>query len=243
MVQNYTVWVENNAYPVVVSDEREALLAAKAVGSVFCCVINRKSGKQETLLGRRVSRCPGCHLPRILRAQSCAVTSASHGSQPRPTVCINREIYSGWTSGADARRTRNVWYTEEERTADRVFYDKDKLESYIKSQYHFFMSTGIWAGGSRKADDVIVGKGRGDESGRIEHGEFRPTQNNTNRRAICRISGARRTTSLRPLTAAKDMQKEACRAILNYAKEELACRYAPGWQQKNTGIHPVCWRN
>ena len=35
MVQNYTVWVENNAYPVVVSDEREALLAAKAVGRVF----------------------------------------------------------------------------------------------------------------------------------------------------------------------------------------------------------------
>ena len=30
MVQNYTVWVEKKAYPVVVSDERKALLAAKA---------------------------------------------------------------------------------------------------------------------------------------------------------------------------------------------------------------------
>ena len=35
MVQNYTVWVEKKAYPVVVSDEREALLAAKAAGRGF----------------------------------------------------------------------------------------------------------------------------------------------------------------------------------------------------------------
>lgn len=30
MVQNYTVWVEKKAYPVVVSDERKALLARES---------------------------------------------------------------------------------------------------------------------------------------------------------------------------------------------------------------------
>ena len=40
MVQNYTVWVEKKAYPVVVSDERKALLAAKAAGRAFVGLIH-----------------------------------------------------------------------------------------------------------------------------------------------------------------------------------------------------------
>ena len=53
MVQNYTVWVEKKAYPVVVSDERKALLAAKAAGRAFVGLIHLEeygggSQKEET---------------------------------------------------------------------------------------------------------------------------------------------------------------------------------------------------
>ena len=70
MVQNYTVWVENNAYPVVVSDEREALLAAKAVGRVFVALYT-ENREQETLwdagyLAAPDAICPG-YLERIVR--------------------------------------------------------------------------------------------------------------------------------------------------------------------------------
>lgn len=36
MVQNYTVWVEKKAYPVVVSDEREGSLGRESGGESFC---------------------------------------------------------------------------------------------------------------------------------------------------------------------------------------------------------------
>ena len=63
MVQNYTVWVENNAYPVVVSDEREALLAAKAVGRVFVALYTE-------IRNRKLSGTPGISLPRMPFAQN-----------------------------------------------------------------------------------------------------------------------------------------------------------------------------
>lgn len=48
MTQNYTIWIENKAYPVVVSDEREALLAAKAAGRVFVALYTENPA-EETL--------------------------------------------------------------------------------------------------------------------------------------------------------------------------------------------------
>ena len=40
MTQEYTVWIGKTAYPVVVSDERKALLAAKAAGRAFVGLIH-----------------------------------------------------------------------------------------------------------------------------------------------------------------------------------------------------------
>ena len=62
MVQNYTVWVEKKAYPVVVSDERKALLAAKAAGRAFVGLIHLEeygggSQKEERRKARHQSFC------------------------------------------------------------------------------------------------------------------------------------------------------------------------------------------
>ena len=75
MVQNYTVWVEKKAYPVVVSDEREALLAAKAAGRVFVGLIytdgeneaqavNRQTCESEKALQQNYGM-PSTSLPRM----------------------------------------------------------------------------------------------------------------------------------------------------------------------------------
>ena len=53
MVQNYTVWVEKKAYPVVVSDEREALLAAKAAGRVFVGLIYTDGENEAQVANQR----------------------------------------------------------------------------------------------------------------------------------------------------------------------------------------------
>lgn len=63
----------------------------------------------------------------------------------------------------------DAWYTVEERAADKIFYDKDKLEAYIKSQYRFY-EYGIWAV-VRKADGVVVGKAGVTNLEEPEHGE------------------------------------------------------------------------
>lgn len=127
----------------------------------------------------------------------------------------------------------DVWYTEEERTADRVFYDKDKLESYIKSQYRFY-EYGIWAV-VRKADDVIVGKAGVTNLEESEHSEFGNKTIPTEESAEYLELGYH---IFRPYRR-QGYAEEACRAILNYAKEELACPVCARVGKRKYGIHPV----
>lgn len=224
MVQNYTVWVENNAYPVVVSYEREALLAAKAVGRVFVALYT-ENPEQETLwdagyLAAPDAICPE-YLERIVRR---------HIGLPWIIAETDRLIIREFTLDDIAQMPEepDVWYTEEERTADRVFYDKDKLESYIKSQYHFY-EYGIWAV-VRKADDVIVGKAGVTNLEESEHGEFGNKTIPTEESAEYLELGYH---IFRPYRR-QGYAEEACRAILNYAKEELACPVCARVAKENT---------
>ena len=76
MVQNYTVWVEKKAYPVVVSDERKALLAAKAAGRAFVGLIHLEeygggSQKEERTEKSQTSE--------LLRTENQPVEKAAEG--------------------------------------------------------------------------------------------------------------------------------------------------------------------
>ena len=60
----------------------------------------------------------------------------------------------------------DVWFTQEEREADQVFYDAEKLKAYIKGQYRFMsMESGHWcekqmAGSSEKPGYPMRRSGR-----------------------------------------------------------------------------------
>ena len=122
----------------------------------------------------------------------------------------------------------DAWYTVEERAADKIFYDKDKLEAYIKSQYRFY-EYGIWAV-VRKADGVVVGKAgvtnlEEPEHGESEHEIMLPEESTEYVELGYHIFRHFRR---------QGYAEEACRAVLNYAKEELACPVCAHVAKENT---------
>lgn len=259
MVQNYTVWVEKKAYPVVVSDEREALLAAKAAGRVFVGLIymdgeneaqavNRQTCKSEKTVDITGSEgtsaelwdaeylaAPDAICPEYLERIVCR-----HIGLPWIIAETDRLLIREFTSDDIVQMPEepDVWYTEEERAADRVFYDNEKLEAYIKSQYRFY-EYGIWAV-VRKADNVIVGKAgvtNLEESGdgaaenktmlitESEHETMPPEESTEYVELGYHI--------FRPFRR-QGYAEEACRSILNYAKEELSSPVCARVAKENT---------
>lgn len=100
-----------------------------------------------------------------------------------------------------ARDAGQVPPEPEDREDDRIFQDQEKLEAYITGQYGFF-GYGLWAV-ERKKDARIIGKAgitRCDEDGRMELGYhiFTPYRR-------------------------QGYGEEACRAVLEYVKEEYGC--------------------
>ena len=205
MTQEYTVLVGQTAYPVVVSDERKALLAAKAAGRVFVGLMHREDSstidtgrEEETLweaeyLATSDAICPE-YLERIVRR---------HLGLPWMIAETDRLILREFMLEDIAQMPQEpeVWFTPEEREADRIFYDAEKLEAYIKNQYRFY-EYGIWAV-VRKEDGIIVGKAgvtNAEMEDALELGYhiFEPYRR-------------------------QGYAKEACRAILHYAKQELDC--------------------
>ena len=234
MTQEYTIWVENKAYPVVVSDEREALLAAKAAGRVFVALYT-ENPEQETLweaeyLAAPEAICPE-YLERIVRR---------HIGLPWIIAETDRLLIREFTLDDIPQMPEepDTWYTEEERTVDRVFYDKDKMESYIKSQYRFY-EYGIWAV-VRKADGVIVGKAGVTNQEESEHSKFE-------RKTMSADESENKTMPPEESTEYLELgyhifhpyrcqgyAEEDCRAILNYTKEELACPVCARVAKENT---------
>ena len=269
MVQNYTVWVEKKAYPVVVSDEREALLAAKAAGRVFVGLIHMENGMEYQEKSE----------PDSGAEQICGVAEKEYGSDTlwdaeylaAPEAIspeyleriVRRHVSLPWIIAETDRllireftpddipqmpEEPDAWYTEEERTADKIFYDKDKLESYIKSQYRFY-EYGIWAV-IRKSDGVIVGKAgvtnlEEPEQGESENKtmladeseyEIMPAEKSEHETVPTDESAEYLELGyhiFRPYRR-QGYVEEACRAILNYAKEELACPVCARVAKENT---------
>lgn len=213
MTQNYTIWVENKAYPVVVSDEREALLAAKAAGRVFVALYT-ENPEQETLWDAEYIAAPDAicpeYLERIVRR---------YIGLPWIIAETDRLLIREFTLDDIPQMPEepDTWYTEEERTADKAFYDQEKLEAYIKSQYRFY-EYGIWVV-VRKADNMIVGKAGVTNLEEAGHGESENKTMLSDESAEYLELGYHIFSPYRR----QGYAKEACRAILNYTKEELAC--------------------
>lgn len=229
MTQNYTIWIENKAYPVVVSDKREALLAAKAAGRVFVGLYaNEPSDNEhgrETLWEAEYLAAPDAicleYLERIVRR---------HIGLPWIIAKTDRLLIREFTLEDILQMPEepDVWYTEEECIADRIFYDREKLKAYIKSQYRFY-EYGIWAV-VRKIDGVVVGKA----------GLTSPEESvqKTSENKKMKEEGEQEYLELgyhifRPYRRL-GYAEEACRTILRYAKEELGCSVCARVARENT---------
>lgn len=240
MTQEYTIWVENKAYPVVVSDEREALLAAKAAGRVFVALYVEEAPVARPMTGLYTENPAGQTLwdaeylatPDAICPEYLERIVRRHIGLPWIIAETDRLLIREFTLDDIAQMPEepDAWYTEEERAADRVFYDKDKLEAYIKSQYRFY-EYGIWVV-VRREDDVIVGKAGVTN---LEESEQEESENKT--MPIDESESAEYLELgyhiFRPYRR-QGYAEEACRAILNYVKEELACPVCARVAKENT---------
>lgn len=178
MVLEREVTVEGTGYTVVISDEREALLAAKAAGRASVGLLGSAGGQglweaeyavespeaaDSAYLERVVRR--KYHLPWVIaESERIRIREFTAGDADRipvessgPDGAVGAGYAPDWVLGPDGAAGRIsgspsgvTW------NADAVFYTSEKLSAYIRNQYRFY-GYGIWAV-VRKSDDKIIGK-------------------------------------------------------------------------------------
>ncbi len=146
MTREYDVTVEGRLHRVVISDEKEALLAAKAAGKASVSLWSRE-GAGETFLTRH------------------AVESLDDATGEYLEKVVRRELGLPWEI-AETRRLRIREFQAEDSLRvirepgdgedDRVFWCRDHLEEYIRWQYGLW-GYGLWALWDRR-QDCLVGK-------------------------------------------------------------------------------------
>lgn len=146
MIWERDVLVEGKTYRVVLSDEEQALLAAKTAGRV-CIGFWHETGDQS------------------LSAAEYLVDSFDAVDEQYLERVVRRNEGLPWLIGESDRLSlrefmpddwRFVPHEAEDTEADRVFYTEGSLSSYIHNQYRFY-EYGIWAV-VRKSDGVLIGK-------------------------------------------------------------------------------------
>lgn len=143
MTEERNVAVEEKTYCVVISDDQETLLAARAAGRVPVGLLGEKDLSAARYLIETMDTADEQFLERVVR----------------------RELGLPWIIGESDRLILREFTMEDltqipqepgDQDADRVFYTPDSLEAYIRGQYGFF-EYGLWAV-VRKEDGRIMGK-------------------------------------------------------------------------------------
>lgn len=137
------IWVDGTRHVVVLSDEREALLAAKAAGRVVVGVLGTAA---DLSAARYLVEEPDVETDVLERV-------------------ARRELGLPWRIGESERLLIRefamadmdaVVREPEDGEDDQVFYTPELLESYIREQYGFY-ECGMWAV-VRKSDGALLGK-------------------------------------------------------------------------------------
>lgn len=159
MTEERDITVNDRVYRVVISDERKALLAAKAAGRVFVGLL--KKGSEESLweaeyLVESLEAADDVYLERVVRrSQNLPWIIAESGA-----LCIREftveDAVQIPVESAERAGNAGAGLREELMPEDEVFCTREKLDAYIRGQYRFY-EYGIWAV-VRKSDGVIVGK-------------------------------------------------------------------------------------
>lgn len=146
MVKEYTIAVEGNIETVVVSDEKEALLAAKAAGRAVIALWEKEEKSD-------------------LFAASYAVPALEYITEELLEDVVRRRLGLPWRIAETKRLLireftlkdgQEVPEEEDMSESDRVFHEPELLKAYIKNQYGFY-EYGIWAL-VQKETGVLIGK-------------------------------------------------------------------------------------
>lgn len=199
-----TVSVDGVEYPIVISDEPRALLAAQAAGRVFAGLWNEEVYlPAEYVIGAEAASDRSC-LERIVRRFLNLPWIIGEGDRVllREFTVQDAAYVSQESSGA-------------ERPSDEVFYTEKLLRAYLEKQYRFY-EYGLWAI-VRKQDGKIVGKAGivdtmiladGREALEIGYHIFEPWRRN-------------------------GYAKEACELILPYIENEYGCPVCARTKREN----------
>lgn len=165
MREEREVWVEGTRYPVIISDEKEALLAANAAGRAIIGLWRRTpepsedeereadGGQQERAIWQDLS-------PARYLAESIEDLEPEYLER-----VVRRTFGMPWKIGETRRLIIREFETKdschvppepEDTEADRIFSRPDLLEEYIRFQYGFY-EYGIWAL-TEKESGKLVGK-------------------------------------------------------------------------------------
>ena len=144
MILKREIAIEGKKSCVVLSDEREALLAAKAAGRVLVGILS--GGDEDLSPARYLVETPECADERYLER------------------VVRREMGLPWIIAESKRLILREFTMEDlaqipgegESEADRVFYTEELLKAYIRGQYGFY-EYGMWAV-VRREDGRIIGK-------------------------------------------------------------------------------------
>lgn len=144
MTQEQTIFVDGMQCSIVISDEREALLAAQAAGRVSVGLL-WEGGEQEfpgILYLMEVPCKADEKKPDLAAIDESYLQQAARRFMGLPWVIgeterlVIREFMIDDIPNLP-RETESI-RTEEEREADSVFHSPEKLEAYIRSQYGFW---------------------------------------------------------------------------------------------------------
>lgn len=145
MVKEYKVFIEGQSYTVIISDEKEALLAAKAAGKASVGLW-RRDGEQDLSAA-------GYVIESLEDLDSDYLEQVARRNLELPWIITKTQRL--WVR--EFQPGDEVWMPEEKETeGDRIFRSAELLGEYIRHQYKFY-GYGIWAV-VEKGSNRIVGK-------------------------------------------------------------------------------------
>lgn len=198
MTKNYQIRIEGQTFTVVVSDEKEALLAAQAAGRAVLGV-----GKS----------CEGVEIPAVAQDWSCVSLKLAE-------QIARRKAELPWIICAGERVTvreaaKSDWNGLIKWGPFKEWPDQAAFQAYIDGQYKFY-EYGLWLIEEKKTG-LLLGRA----------GVWNPDEETCRRlKAAGEESGEYLELGYEVFSPyrGKDFAKEACQAIMAYADWELECR-------------------
>lgn len=242
MREERDVWIEGTRYPVIISDEKEALLAASAAGRAVVGLWRRgREPSAEERTGPDTEQTEREEWQDLSPARYL-VESAEDLEPEYLERVVRRTFGMPWMIGETRRLIIREFATEdsqrvpsepEDTEADRIFSRPDLLSEYIRCQYGFY-EYGIWALMEKQSRQLVGKAGAADLE--IDWSQWELTEEERRRRRDGVKPRAGEPSAEEPERALElgyhifmpfrncGYASESCREIIRYMKRQFPCR-------------------